>query len=99
MVKRIVAWNLKEGLTDGEKREQAEKIKAEIEALVDKIDGVLELKVEIEPLPSSTRDIMLSGLFASPEALEAYIVHPEHQRVAAFVGGLVQDRACFAYYA
>ena len=99
MVKRMVAWNFKEGLTEGEKKEQAQKIKAEIEGLVGLIDGVLELKVEINLLPSSTREILLNGLYESPEALEAYVVHPEHQRVAGFVGGLLQDRVCIEYLA
>ena len=98
MVRHIVTWNYKDGFTNVENKENALKVKSELESLVQCIDGIIELKVYINALSSSNKDIALNSLFESEEALAAYQTHPEHKRVSAFVGSVVQNRACIDYY-
>ena len=98
MVRHIVAWNFKEGFTEAENRENALRVKAEIEALPQWIDGIVKIEVKIDLMSTSTRAVVLDSLFVSEEALEAYVVHPEHKRAAAFVGSVFQDRVCLDYH-
>jgi hypothetical protein len=100
MVRHIVLWNFRDG-ADGfspeENLQNAQKMKSLLEELSNLIDGIVELKVHINAMPSSNRDIMLDSLFENEEALAAYIVHPEHKRVGEFVRSVTKDRACVDY--
>ncbi|MCL2382648.1 MAG: Dabb family protein [Oscillospiraceae bacterium] len=98
MVRHIVSWNYKQGFSDDENRENAIKVKNELESLKNLIEGIIEINVHINILSSSNRDIVLDSLFVDEEALQNYQVHPEHKRVGAFVGSVTQDRACIDYY-
>ena len=97
MVRHIVAWNHQEGFTESEKKENAQKIKESLEALPQCIEGIVELRVYIHTLPSGNKDVILNSLFQSEDALAAYQVHPEHKKVSAFVGAVMQNRACIDY--
>ena len=60
MVKHMIVWNLKDGIDkDAVKAE----IKKQLEDLVGKIDGLLEMKIITEGLPSSSGDLMMDSLF------------------------------------
>ena len=98
MVRHIVMWNYKDGFSDAENKENALKVKSILENLINCIDGIIEMKVYINELASSNRDIILNSLFESEEALAAYIVHPEHKKAGEFVRSVVQDRACVDYH-
>lgn len=95
MVKHVILWNLKEeSNTDTVKIG----IKTELESLIGKIDGLLEIKVNIKPLKSSNCDVMLDSLFESEEALSHYSTHPEHVKVAdTFVRPFTKTRVCMDY--
>lgn len=82
MVKHVILWQLKDELTDSQKIEVKEEIKAGLEALHGKIPGLIDIKVEINPLPSSNADLMLDSTFENVEGLKGYAVHPEHVAVA-----------------
>lgn len=82
MVKHVILWQLKDELSDREKAEVKEGIKSGLESLKGKIPGLIEIKVEIDPLGSSNADVMLDSAFESEEALKGYAVHPEHVAVA-----------------
>ena len=97
MVRHIVSWNYKDGFSENENRENALKVKNELENLLGKIDGIIELKVCTELLPASNKDVVLSSLFESEEALAAYQIHPAHKRVSAFVGTIMTNRVCIDY--
>jgi len=97
MLRHIVTWNYKDGFSEDENKENALKIKQGLEALED-IDGVVEIKVYINALSSSNKDIVLNSLFESEEALAEYQVHPEHKKMGAFIGSVTQNRACIDYY-
>ena len=98
MLRHIVTWNYKDGLSDIENKENALKVKHELESLISCINGIIEMKVYINELKSSNRDIILNSLFVSEDALSAYQVHPEHRRVSEFIGSVMQNRACIDYY-
>lgn len=82
MVKHVILWQLKDELSDGEKKEVKAGIKTGLEALKGKIPGLLDIRVEAEPLASSNADVMLDSTFENEEALKNYGVHPEHVAVA-----------------
>lgn len=97
MVRHIVTWNFKDGFTENKNKENAQKIKLSLESLAQVIDGVVELNVHIDPLPSSNRDLILNSLFQSEEALSTYQAHPEHQKIGTFIGTVMQNRSCVDY--
>ena len=97
MVKHIILWKLK-----GEHNNDAVKqgIKRELEALYGKIEGLLEIKVEINALASSNADVMLYSVFESEETLKTYAVHPAHVYVAdTFVRPFTETRTCLDFEA
>lgn len=98
MVKHIILWNLSEEYSMKEKEEIKRNIKKELEGLKDKIPGLLEIKVNIVGLDSSTADLMLDSTFESADALKSYSVHPAHQDVAnTFVRPYTAKRSCLDY--
>lgn len=95
MIKHTIIWNLKDTLTDEEKQNVKLSAKQNLEALVGKIDGLIDLKVIIDFLPTSNGEMMLDSTFESFEALKAYAIHPAHQAVAnEFVRPYTASRSC-----
>ena len=82
MVKHIIIWTLKDSLSAEEKNIIKQTAKKNLEALVGKIDGLTEMKIQTELLPTSNGEMMLNSTFTSFEALHAYAIHPAHQEVA-----------------
>lgn len=80
MVKHMIIWKIKEDA--GNKNEIKAAVKRELEALQGKIEGLIEMKIITDGLPSSSGDLMMDSLFESNEALKAYQKHPSHQHVA-----------------
>lgn len=97
MVRHIIMWNYKDGLTKEENKSNAKRIKRELENLVDTIDGIIEMNVVFNKLSSSTADIVLNSLFIDEKALEDYQDHPDHVKAAQFVRSVTQDRKCVDY--
>lgn len=98
MVKHVIIWNLKEGYSAEEKAEIKKGIKESIESLNGKIPGLINVSVNVDPLPSSSGEVILDSSFESVEALKGYAVHPEHVEVAnTKVRPFVASRACMDY--
>jgi len=97
MLKHMIIWNLKADLSVDEKETAKQKIKNELEALIDISDDVLEIKVVINTLDTSTGDIMLDSSFKDKKALEFYASHPEHVEAAVFIKSVVASRHCIDY--
>ena len=95
MVKHIILWKLKnEHNNDGVKNA----IKTNLEALKGQIDGLVEIKVQLEKLPSSNADVMLYSVFTDENALKGYALHPAHVHVAdTFVRPFTETRMCIDY--
>ncbi len=95
MVKHIILWKLKEEFNNNEVKKG---IKENLEALLGKIEGITEIKVQTECLESSNADVMLYSVFESKEALKNYAVHPEHVKVAnTFVRPYTETRSCIDF--
>ncbi len=97
MVKHVIIWSFREDLSQSERAEATMKIKTELEALIDKIDGLTEIKVQSNPLASSSGDLMLDSTFVDEAALKAYQVNPDHVKAAQFVRSVVGERKCFDF--
>jgi hypothetical protein len=95
MVKHVILWKLKE---DANNMTVKQGIKDGLEGLLGKIDGLLEIKVEINGLSSSNADVMLYSVFENEDALKNYAVHPEHVYVAdTFVRPFTEVRMCMDF--
>lgn len=95
MVKHIILWKLKAEYNNDEVKEG---IKCGLEALKGKIDGLVEIKVQLERLASSNADVMLYSVFEDEAALKNYAVHPAHVDVADNkVRPFVETRLCLDF--
>lgn len=98
MVKHVILWKLDSKLTEVQREEVKQNIKNGLEALTGRIPGLLDIKVNINPLPTSNVDLMLDSSFESFEALKAYSVHPAHVAVADnLVRPYTIQRSCLDY--
>ncbi|MBR1614205.1 MAG: Dabb family protein [Treponema sp.] len=82
MVRHVILWQLKDEISGSEKEIVKKGIKEGLEGLKGKIEGLVEIKVNENPLPSSNADVMLDSLFESADALKNYSTHPAHVEVA-----------------
>lgn len=80
MVKHYIIWKLNDDLQD--KKQRAAEIKTALEGLVGKIDGLIEMNILTENMPSSSGDIMMDSTFRDAGALSAYQSHPLHLEIA-----------------
>ena len=95
MVKHIILWKLKSEFNNDEIKNQ---MKETLEGLYGQIDGLLEIKVQIEKLDSSNVDVMLYSAFTDEAALKNYATHEKHVFVADnFVRPYTESRSCIDY--
>lgn len=98
MVKHIILWNLDDKYSDSEKAEIKRNIKTGLEGLAGRIDGLIDIKVNINGLPSSTVDLMLDSTFESEAALRAYSTDLLHVEVAdTLVRPFTVRRSCLDF--
>ncbi len=98
MVKHIILWNLNDKYTDEEKDNIKRGIKDSLEGLLGKIPGLIDIKVNINGLSSSTADLMLDSTFESEDALKNYSTHPLHVAAAdGFVRPHTVLRSCLDF--
>ena len=97
MIKHVVSWKLI--ATDAEiKRAQSAQITASLEALTELVPSVLSLTVGTNvAYLDSNWDLCLVSEFEDLEGLEAYQVHPEHQRVVAEIKDFFAARSNVDY--
>ncbi len=82
MVKHIILWTLKPEYNEAQRADIKAGIKQGLEDLLGKIEGLIDIKVYTNCLPSSNADLMLDSTFESAAALKAYATHPAHVAVA-----------------
>lgn len=97
MVTHIVLWNLKETMSEEEKKTAGQKMKEILEPLKDQIPGVISLSVVTDKLPGSSKDVALIGQYESEEALDGYAVHPLHLEAKKYIKSVTSSRECFDY--
>ncbi|GHV28368.1 stress responsive protein [Clostridia bacterium] len=98
MVKHIIFWDHPQGLSDEQKRENIQAIKAALEGLKATVPGIVSINVYSEMLADRVADFVLDSVFVNQEALEAYAVHPDHVKAATeVVRPRVANRRCCDY--
>lgn len=93
MIKHIVMWTLKPEAEGGTAAENAQKMKTMLEGLNGVIPTLSHLEVSTDIVAASPEaDVCLYSEFATREDLDAYQVHPEHQKCVAFIKSIVSSR-------
>lgn len=94
MVRHIVMWKMAD---NGKKDEIMPEIKAELEALKDKLDVIENIEVGINA-GGGNSDLVLVADFKDAAALAAYAEAPEHKAVAAaLIKPNAVERRCVDY--
>ena len=95
MVKHIILWKLKEEFNTLEVKQN---MKENLEALHGKIDGLIEINIQIDKLKSSNADVMLYSVFEDEDSLKGYAIHPDHVYAAdTFVRPFAESRLCLDF--
>jgi hypothetical protein len=98
MIKHIVVFRLKENAHGNTREQNALIIKSKLEALKDKVPGIIRLEVGIDFSKAETSgDIVLYSEFASKADLENYQAHPDHLAVKPFVMEARSERRMVDY--
>lgn len=97
MLTHIVMWKLKDAAEGAEKAENLVRLRAALEGLRGRIPELRRLEVGLSVLPGRQFDAVLVTGFDDLAALERYQKHPEHQRVAEWVGRVSEQRAAVDY--
>ena len=98
MVKHVILWILKDEYSEEEKKQIKQGIKEGLEGLAGSIPGLVDIRVNTEPLESSNCDVMLDSTFEDERALTRYSAHPLHVAVATGkVRPYTAKRTCFDY--
>ncbi|MCQ2498326.1 MAG: Dabb family protein [Lachnospiraceae bacterium] len=98
MVKHVILWTLKETESEETTNKIKKGIKEGLEGLKGQIPGLVDIKVNINPLASSNCDVMLDSSFEDETSLKGYAVHPKHVEVAdTKVRPYTASRTCMDY--
>ena len=95
MLKHVVLFKFKPETTEA----QREELRAALEGLGRTIPEVKTIKTYLKA-PGAAERVYHLGLFsefADLEALDRYIVHPEHRKVVKLVEACCDDRSVFDY--
>jgi len=93
MIRHVVMWKMR-GPSVEEKQAQAARLRAALEGLRGKIEGMSQLEVGISVAPPDEQisDVVLVTTHDSWDALKAYAVHPEHLEVVKLAGQIRSER-------
>ena len=95
MVKHIILWKLKDECNTTAVKQA---MKEQLEGLVGKVPGLIEMKIQIDGLKSSNADVMLYSVLENEDALKGYAVHPDHVFVAdTYVRPFTESRLCLDF--
>ena len=99
MIRHLVFFSLADEAEGNAKAENILLVKEKLEALKDIIPEIKKISVSANHphAPSDNYDIVLDSEFNSLEDLKTYAVHPEHQKVAAFISKVKTGRAAIDY--
>jgi hypothetical protein len=99
MIKHIVFFGIVDEAEGKNKAEIMQFIKQELENLINLIPQLRKIEVGINhpDAPDGNYDLALYSEFDCMADLDTYQVHPEHKRVAAFIGKVKTSRACVDY--
>jgi len=95
MVRHIVQFKFKPEAQGRDKAENVRLTRAMLDALPAKIPEILRSETHIcaEGADPENADLLLISDFESFEALESYLVHPDHKAVGALMRPLRESRS------
>lgn len=99
MIKHIVFFNVIDEFEGKNKVEILAFIKTGLENLINSVPELKRIEVGINhsDAPSANFDLALYSEFESMDDLNAYQIHPEHKKIAAYIGQVKSARACVDY--
>lgn len=97
MVHHIVLWNFLESMNQEERQAAGVKMRQLLEPIGALVEGAVSIKVVMNELDSSNRDIALISQFETVEALKAYQIHPAHVEAGKFVRSVTCNRSCLDF--
>ncbi|HLW07782.1 MAG TPA: Dabb family protein [Marinilabiliaceae bacterium] len=97
MIKHIVLFQFKEDPDVNARTKALKKIKKSLEALRGVVPELKYIEIGINENANEKYDLSLISEFESWEDLNAYVVHPEHQKVSATIRQTMEQRACVDY--
>lgn len=98
MIKHVVMWEFKDFAEGNEKKENIKIVEKKLLALKDLVDQIQFIEVGKNINGSDAAyDLSLITEFKDLADLDNYQVHPEHQKVAAFIGKVVAKRVLVDY--
>ncbi|MDH4120130.1 MAG: Dabb family protein [Deltaproteobacteria bacterium] len=92
MIRHIVRWELQAEALGKSKLANAQEMANRLLALRSTVPSIRELHIHFPPEVPEGFDLELDSLFDSWAGLEAYMEHPAHQQVVAFVKQVVARR-------
>ena len=99
MIKHVVFFRLHDEAEGHTKLENAQIIRDGLLALKDKIDVLVDetVGINIPNAQNTDHDICLTCTFASWDDLHTYANHPEHVKVAQYIGKCKSARSAVDY--
>ena len=98
MIRHVILWQWKDGLTEAEKETIGNEIKEKLEALAGVVPGLKEIRVCVSPMASSNADIYLDSVVEDAAALKVYAEHPAHLAVKdGLIVPNVKTRLCMDF--
>lgn len=98
MIKHIVAWTFADEAEGADRAGNVALVADALRALPAVVPGIVEFEVvPAQDGLENSFDLALYSVFEDAAALQAYVVHPEHQKVVALIGARRTGRACIDY--
>ncbi|TWI67228.1 stress responsive alpha/beta barrel protein [Desulfobotulus alkaliphilus] len=98
MFKHIVLFRLKKGARGLSMEENIAELKAMLEGLPEKIADIRFLEVGVDVLGTGhSSHVSLITEFDDDAAFTRYVQHPDHQKVLAFLQGVLEERRVVDY--
>jgi hypothetical protein len=99
MIRHVVIWKFKQTADGYDRLTNMERVKGELEALPKRMPGVIRrLEVGLNDLENGTNyDLVLIADFDDYQALDVYLKHPEHLKVADLVTKVRENRVAADY--
>ena len=99
MIKHIVLWNIRSAEGVDRRTEVYCQFSQKTEHLQRVIPEIKEARVALNTNEGQDDfDICIDSVFDNPEALEAYINHPEHLKVRTYMDSVTCGKTVFDYF-
>ena len=97
MIKHIVLFQLRQDISAETRSAVMHTFKQAIEALPHSIPCIRQIHVGFNVNPAEKWDVCLESTFDSMEDLDTYATHPEHVKVAQYIGKCKSARSAVDY--